>query len=97
VAAFLERQSALDPYWTSVRTLAEGQVETYLGRGFTSLSVAFGCTGGQHRSVYLAERLGEWLRRRFPQVQVRVLHREEPFWRRGAEPREAPAISSPAG
>lgn len=93
VAAYLEQQTALEPYWTSVRTLAEGQVTTYLERGFTSLSIAFGCTGGQHRSVYLAERLGSWLKERFPQIQVRVLHREEPFWRRAAEiPREVSSI-----
>jgi len=90
VAAYLEEQDALEPYWTSVRTLAERQIETYLERGFTSLSLAFGCTGGQHRSVYLAERLGAWLAERFPQVTVRVLHREEPFWRREARPAPAP-------
>ena len=99
VAGYLEEQDALEPYWSSVRTLAEGQIETYLARGFTSLSIAFGCTGGQHRSVYLAERLGGWLRERFPQIQVRVLHREEPFWRREAQagvPGPAPAGSPPA-
>ncbi len=91
VAEYLERQEALEPYWSSVRTLAESQVETYLGRGFNSLSVAFGCTGGQHRSVYLAERLAGWLRERFPQIQVRLLHREEPFWRGARRAGEATA------
>ena len=92
VVGYLEQQAALEPYWASVRTLTENQIVTYLARGFTGLSVAFGCTGGQHRSVYLAERLGSWLRERFPQIQVRVLHREEPFWRR---PDHAPASIPP--
>lgn len=94
VAGYIEEQTVLDPYWTSVRTLAESQIETYLARGFSNLSIGFGCTGGQHRSVYLAERLGRWLKERFPQIQVRVLHREEPFWRRAGAPL-SPAAPAP--
>jgi aminoglycoside/choline kinase family phosphotransferase len=82
VSSYLEADAKLEPFWQSVRTLTETQIESYLARGFTNLSIAFGCTGGQHRSVYLAERLGRWLRGRFPEVQVRVIHREEPFWSR---------------
>ena len=37
-------------------------------------------TGGQHRSVYFAERLEEFLRLEFPEVGVRLFHREEPYW-----------------
>ena len=80
VAEFLEAQPALDLFWEHVRELTEAQVEAFLGRRFTSLSVAFGCTGGQHRSVYMAERLGRHLAARFPEARVRVEHREEPYW-----------------
>ncbi|MBI3296947.1 MAG: phosphotransferase [Elusimicrobia bacterium] len=64
VAAFLER----------VMGLVDASVDSYKARSFTDLSVAFGCTGGQHRSVYCAEALAEHLRARG--VPVRLSHRE---------------------
>jgi RNase adaptor protein for sRNA GlmZ degradation len=50
----------------------------YLERGFTVLQVAFGCTGGQHRSVYCAEQLARHLRRK--KVRVEVTHTERGKW-----------------
>ena len=50
-------------------------MERYLKRGFTSLTVAFGCTGGQHRSVYSAQHLAEHLYGKYG-VRVRLVHRE---------------------
>ena len=47
-----------------------------LERGFTSLTVCFGCTGGQHRSVYSAQHLAEHLHRKFG-VEVELTHREQ--------------------
>ncbi|HET6342101.1 MAG TPA: RNase adapter RapZ [Gemmatimonadota bacterium] len=88
VAAYIEAQPELSTFWESARSLVDAQVAEYLRRGFTSLSIAFGCTGGQHRSVYLAERLARHLRECFPAVRVRVIHREEPAW-----PRPEPAAS----
>ena len=44
------------------------------------VTVAVGCTGGQHRSVYFAERLARHLRERFPDINVAVHHREEAGW-----------------
>jgi RNase adaptor protein for sRNA GlmZ degradation len=55
-------------------------VDESLRRGFTDLSVAFGCTGGQHRSVYFAERLARHLSGRYPDVRVRVTHGEADRW-----------------
>jgi len=51
--------------------------------------VWFGCTGGQHRSVYLAERLAAYLRERHPTIHVRMTHREQASW-----PREAARTES---
>ncbi|MBX6365225.1 MAG: phosphotransferase [Gemmatimonadetes bacterium] len=92
VVAYLEARPEVQEYWDAVRTLVERQVAAYLDRGFTSLTVQFGCTGGQHRSVYFAERLARHLRARHPELNVRVVHREAARW-----PKRAPATSPGAG
>ncbi|HUH11473.1 MAG TPA: RNase adapter RapZ [Longimicrobiales bacterium] len=82
VGCFIEELPEAADFWNAARALVDAQVETYLKRGFTSLSVHFGCTGGQHRSVYFAERLKRHLATHFPDVNVRVKHREESHWPR---------------
>jgi hypothetical protein len=88
VVEYIERCSEAHSYWKHVRPLVAGQVEEYLRRGFSSLTISFGCTGGQHRSVYFAERLAAHLRHEFPQVNVRLAHREEGTWPKDTEPTE---------
>ena len=56
--------------------LADAHVRRYIQRGFTSLMFCFGCTGGQHRSVYSAQHLGEHIHEKFG-VEVRIIHREQ--------------------
>ena len=80
VREFLETVPEVEEYWRHVVGLIDGQIETYLTRGFSSLSVHFGCTGGQHRSVYFAERLARHVEGRFPEVNLEVGHREEGSW-----------------
>ncbi|HEX5726548.1 MAG TPA: RNase adapter RapZ [Longimicrobiaceae bacterium] len=92
VCSFLDAQPEVEGFWESVKSLVEAQVGVYLMRGFTSLSVHFGCTGGQHRSVYFAERLARHLREHFPSVNVVLAHREEGRWpARPPEPVETAA------
>ena len=79
-AAFLDERDETRSFWNGVRQLVDAQVEEYLRRGFTSLAVSFGCTGGQHRSVYMSERLADHLVEAYPQVAVRVTHRESEGW-----------------
>ncbi|MFQ5690060.1 MAG: phosphotransferase [Gemmatimonadota bacterium] len=76
VARYLRERPEVEAFFTKVRELVDAQILGYLRRRFASLSVQFGCTGGQHRSVYLAERLASHVRETFPQVEVRVRHRE---------------------
>lgn len=80
VVEWLETTPEIEAYWERTRGLVEAQVERYLERGFTDLSVAYGCTGGQHRSVYLAERLARRLQERFDGVRVALTHREAGRW-----------------
>jgi aminoglycoside/choline kinase family phosphotransferase len=80
VIDFLERVPEVEDFWAHVTALVDSQVETYLKRGFTSLSVYFGCTGGQHRSVYFAERLARYLDEHYAEINVQVTHREQHRW-----------------
>jgi RNase adaptor protein for sRNA GlmZ degradation len=95
VVEYIERSAEPHHFWNSVTPLVGAQIEEYLRRGFSSLSVAFGCTGGQHRSVYFAERLAAHIRHQFPQVHVRLEHREQAHWPREHAP-DCPA-AEPAG
>lgn len=80
VVEFLEQEEKVAEFWGSIRTLADNAVENYLERGFADLSISFGCTGGQHRSVYFAERLARHLAERFPGLDIVLEHREESHW-----------------
>jgi hypothetical protein len=75
VIDFLGQQESVQQYLASVIALMDSSVNTYQLRGFKNLMVSFGCTGGQHRSVYLAEQLAKHLRGRAG-VEVVVRHLE---------------------
>ncbi len=76
VIDFLEADGEITTFLHSVYQLADAHVERYLQRGFTNLMFAFGCTGGQHRSVYSAQHLADHLRERYD-IQIHVVHREQ--------------------
>jgi aminoglycoside/choline kinase family phosphotransferase len=61
VIEYLNQQESAHQYFASVLALVDASIKTYQCRGFTSLTVSFGCTGGQHRSVYFAEQLAKRL------------------------------------
>jgi aminoglycoside/choline kinase family phosphotransferase len=75
VIDYLNQQESVHQFLASVLSLVDASVSEYQRRGFKSLMVSFGCTGGQHRSVYLAEQLAKRLRGRNG-VEVVVRHRE---------------------
>jgi aminoglycoside/choline kinase family phosphotransferase len=62
VIDYLNRQENVHQYLAGVLSLVDASVSAYRRRGFKNLMVSFGCTGGQHRSVYLAEQLAKHLR-----------------------------------
>ncbi len=76
VIDFLEENGEIVQFMEQVIGLVNPSVERYMQRGFTDLMVSFGCTGGQHRSVYAAQHLAEYLHTRFG-VEVALLHREQ--------------------
>ncbi len=75
VAEYLAQQASAHQFMTNVNALVDASVSDYQRRGFKSLMVSFGCTGGQHRSVYFAEQLAQRLRSRSG-VEVVLRHRE---------------------
>ena len=76
VIRFLEDDGEILTFLDSVYKLADAHVRRYIQRGFTSLMFCFGCTGGQHRSVYSAQHLAEHIHRKFG-IEVRICHREQ--------------------
>ena len=64
VIEYLNQQESVHQFLASVYSLVDASVDNYQSRGFKSLMVSFGCTGGQHRSVFLAEQLAKRLRSR---------------------------------
>jgi hypothetical protein len=75
VIDFLSQKSEVNEVLSSVFALVDQSVDNYEERNFTHLMVSFGCTGGQHRSVYCAERLAGYLREGQP-VNLILWHRE---------------------
>lgn len=76
VIDFLENDGEITEFLTHVYALTDAHVKRYLERGFTNLMICFGCTGGQHRSVYSAQHTAEHIHNRFG-VRVELLHREQ--------------------
>ena len=76
VIRFLEDDGEILTFLDSVYKLADAHVRRYIQRGFTSLMFCFGCTGGQHRSVYAAQHLAEHIHEKFG-IEVHICHREQ--------------------
>ncbi len=76
VIKFLEDDGEITRFLDNCYQLVDASVQRYIDRGFTSLMVAFGCTGGQHRSVYSAQHMAEHINKKF-NVKVELSHREQ--------------------
>ena len=76
VIRFLEDDGEILDFLKPVYQLADHHVRRYMQRGFTSLMFCFGCTGGQHRSVYSAQHLAEHIHDKFG-IEVEITHREQ--------------------
>lgn len=76
VISYLEKHREVDKFLYSVFEICDNAVENFIEREFTSLSISFGCTGGQHRSVYCADKLFEHLSSKYV-IGVKLHHREQ--------------------
>lgn len=77
VVDFLRQYDEVEEFIRHAEAMMSSHVERYVERGFSHLQAAFGCTGGQHRSVYCAEQLAHRLHEKYPDVQILVHHREQ--------------------
>ena len=79
VKDFLEQQTKMPDFLNGVYSIVDIAVEDYIKRGFENLAINFGCTGGQHRSVYGAEALARHLRNKF-KVKIDLTHTNKDNW-----------------
>lgn len=78
VQEFLENNTEMPRFLDLIKNLVSITIDDYLARDFENLQINFGCTGGQHRSVYSAEKMAEFIREKYPQTKVTVNHDEQP-------------------
>ena len=79
VIEFLERESTMDAWLEHVFATVSKTVENHIKRRFDHLSISFGCTGGQHRSVYAADRMADFLEKKYG-VKIMLRHTQETNW-----------------
>ena len=84
VKDYLEQGTKMPEFLNNVYNILDISVEDYIKRGFENLSVNFGCTGGQHRSVYAADALARHLKNKF-NIKVEVSHNNQNNWLRSLE------------
>lgn len=80
VIEFLKNEEVVGLFINHVYAIVSQSVKQYLNRDFTDLMVSFGCTGGQHRSVYNAELLAQKLKENFD-ILVNIIHLQENNWK----------------
>lgn len=76
VIKFLEDDGEMVEFLDNIYPLVDRHVKRYIDRSFTDLMVSFGCTGGQHRSVYAAQKVAEHINKEFG-IKVSLVHREQ--------------------
>ena len=79
VKVFLEEQTKMPDFLNNIYQIVDITVEDYIKRGFEHLEINFGCTGGQHRSVYAAEAVNRHLKNKFS-VKTQLTHLNQENW-----------------
>ncbi|MFA5618832.1 MAG: RNase adapter RapZ [Weeksellaceae bacterium] len=76
VIDYLEEKTEIRDFLDGVFQIVDLTLENYIARGFSNLEINFGCTGGQHRSVYSADETAKHIAEKFPEIQVNIQHVE---------------------
>ena len=77
VVEYLNEKPQTHVFLEHVKAIVGQSIDNYLERHFSNLMVSFGCTGGQHRSVFFAQSIADWIKANFPSVQVKINHIEQ--------------------
>ncbi|MFA9289737.1 MAG: ATP-binding protein [Solirubrobacteraceae bacterium] len=77
VISYLEKETEIHQFLNLIKELTSLSITNYLKRGFSNLQISFGCTGGQHRSVYSAEKLANFIKEKFDGVNINLIHIEQ--------------------
>ena len=78
VIEFFNQNDEAERFVSNAMNMVKDTISRYRERGFNSLQVSFGCTGGRHRSVFCTELFSKKVKELFPDVEVEVCHREHP-------------------
>lgn len=78
VQEYLENETQFNRFLEAAIDIVSINIETYLARNFQHLMIGFGCTGGQHRSVYSAIKSAKILQEKYPEAHISVHHDEQP-------------------
>lgn len=74
VIDYLETKTNIFQFLDAAFQMVDLTVEDFITRGFSNLEINFGCTGGQHRSVYSADAMAKHLHEKFPQLHIQIMH-----------------------
>ena len=78
VQEYLETQTEMPKFLELIKNLVSINIDNYISRNFEDLQISFGCTGGQHRSVYSAIKIAEFIKEKYgDKVAVKINHDEQ--------------------
>lgn len=80
VEEFFVEKTDMSEFIESIKKIIDITINNYLEREFSDLQINFGCTGGQHRSVYSAEKIALYIIENYPQTRVSLVHRNSKNW-----------------
>jgi RNase adaptor protein for sRNA GlmZ degradation len=76
VRKYLEEETLMPKFIDNIKSIVGINVDDYIARNFENLMISFGCTGGQHRSVYAADVIGHWIHKHY-NIEVDIQHVEQ--------------------